>query len=697
MATVRIPNRWAERPEDADITSGQRTIGDGKQFDQYFDDCERQDKTVVEDGGVEETMDVVKRVIHRYYKDAERIAPTLRRATLEDTCRSIWNFLYGNIQYKLDDRGLEQLRRPSRSWVDRQHGIDCDDFSIFASSILMCLGIPHTLRITKYSLPSWQHVYVTVPRPGREDYYTIDAVLSRPLYEKPFSQKKDYPVSMDGITINVLSGTDDFYAASDEAVQPPVTDSLSSVLFGLSDAVLNGEASEEEIHAALGAYLENTRRVAAQAPQLLRAAGRDPHVFLQQADYALKHWNTPNRGAALAVLAGQEDRVNALNGFADDEALGGTDDEALYGADDDMAERLDGLGAISKKKASAKTAAKSAPAKPAAKKQGLFKKVAQAVTRPAQGLKKVATKAVKTVVRYNPLAIASRNGFLLAVKLNIGKMASKLKWAYATPQQAAAKGISPQRQAAAKRAVAKVEKLFVSKLQGKSDALRNAILRSKGGSLSGLTGLGQLGEPVTVGAALLASLPVIVQVVAIMKGEPGLVAPGEWIDPEADIRAGGGEEHEAIAFDDAAEGWTGENYGAQPSYATQSYAPAQYAAPEEEAGYSNQYRAMPYYAPETAVTIPTDEAGYFLEGLGSTSSAFGRLFGFFRDNPLLAAGVAVGGIYVVGRAFNASPVGRTPRNPSTLGGARTTSIKKAASSAAKKKPARKAPATIVLR
>jgi hypothetical protein len=40
----------------------------------------------------------------------------LRRSSTLDTCKAIWDFIYDYVQYKLDKRGLEQLRRPARSW-----------------------------------------------------------------------------------------------------------------------------------------------------------------------------------------------------------------------------------------------------------------------------------------------------------------------------------------------------------------------------------------------------------------------------------------------------------------------------------------------------------------------------------------------------------------------------------------------------
>jgi len=135
----------------------------------------------------------MERVIHTYLDDTIQIAQLLRKAQSIETIQSIWDFLYHNIQYKLDKNGLEQLRRPARSWAERYTGIDCDCFSIFASSILVNLGIPHYLRVTRYSQPTWQHVYVVVPKDGKSlanGYWTIDAVLARADYEKPFTAKR---------------------------------------------------------------------------------------------------------------------------------------------------------------------------------------------------------------------------------------------------------------------------------------------------------------------------------------------------------------------------------------------------------------------------------------------------------------------------------------------------------------------------
>ncbi|MBN1968521.1 MAG: hypothetical protein JW870_04060, partial [Candidatus Delongbacteria bacterium] len=188
----------------ANISSGYRQIKDGGLFDRFFTQPEEQDRIIIEDGEVEETVDLMKKVVWKYLNDTKKIAQYLKGSTLQETCRNTWDFLFNHIQYKLDQKGLEQLRRPNRSWAERTTGIDCDCFSIFVSSILTNLKIPHEFRIAKYNKEAYQHVYVIVPSKGKSGYITIDCVLSQFNYEKPFTAKKDFSMSLNGINVAVL-------------------------------------------------------------------------------------------------------------------------------------------------------------------------------------------------------------------------------------------------------------------------------------------------------------------------------------------------------------------------------------------------------------------------------------------------------------------------------------------------------------
>jgi hypothetical protein len=501
------------------ISSGYRTIRDGGDYNKFFTSPDGNDR-VVRDGDVFETVDLMKRVVWKYIDDTKRIAAYLKGSTLKDTCQNIWNFLYHHIQYKLDERGLEQLRRPNRSWAERKTGIDCDCFSIFVSSILTNLQVPHSFRITKYEKDSFQHVYVVVPISGSANEYIIDCVLSKFNYEKPYTAKKDFPMSLDKINIAVLSG-----------FTPDVMDIVNG-LDGLDDMELLGADGEAIRSRAVYEHLVKTRNLIAQKPHLIAQVDYPP-AFLQMLDYAIANWNSPNRTAALENLARNEDvlnRLNGMDGMPDDTELDGTDD--LWGFVDGLSlgEIDEELGKASRKARKAKRKAKRADRKK--NKKGFFRKVGQAV-------KKGAQKAVKAIVRFNPLSIAARNGFLLFLKLNIKKVASRLKWAYATQQQATAKGVTTQQWEKSKKALAKIEKLFADKLQGKKSALKNAILKGKAGGLNGFGGDEEVdirGLGAAPAAALAAAVPVITAALKIMK-ETGLMKSDEAQNVEAEISA----------------------------------------------------------------------------------------------------------------------------------------------------------------
>ncbi|MCX8483149.1 MAG: hypothetical protein ORN50_06170 [Crocinitomicaceae bacterium] len=464
---------------DIEITSGQRPIRDGKQYERYFPKPEERDRIIIKDGEVDDTVELMEKVVHKYLTDTYRIAATLKRNSIEATCKSIYDFVYNHVQYKLDKRGLEQLRRPARSWAERRTGVDCDCMSIFVSSILTNLKIPHSFRITRYSADHWQHVYVIVPN-ERGGYINIDAVVSPFGYEKPFTDKMDYTMSLNGINVAVLSG---------------LNSDLDTVVMGsgLSGSDL-GATAKQDLD-SIYRHLVATRKSISENPKMVSSID-DPQALIKMLDYAIQYFYTDKRDEALAILEKNEEQLNYRNGFS------GLGDDVF----DHDEYALNGPG-----------------------KKGFFKGISNAVKKVGKGLKEVG----KAVIRFNPVSIAARGGFLVAMKINLGKMAAKLKWGYATKEQAAAKGISESQWNKSKEALAKVERLFADKLQGKRDALRNAILKGKAGNLDGIVeeDFQGLGEPVT-GATLAAATPIIVAAIKILK-DSGLLGKNENVDADA--------------------------------------------------------------------------------------------------------------------------------------------------------------------
>lgn len=478
-----------------------RTLRSGYEYDKYFPIPNFNDTVLLKNGSPEETVKLIVEIVKKTKADTQNIAQILKGSTINETCKNVWNFIYSHIQYKLDEIGKEQLRRPARLWAERTTGGDCDCMALFASSILTNLNIPYYLRITKYNGNDYyQHIYVVVPN-GSKKEIIIDPVMEQFNAEKQFTGNKDY--TMNGIPVHYLSG-------------------LNEDLIDVLDATcLEGFGDYETINPeALKNYLIQTKNVVKQNPSLISSV-EYPKAFIEMIDYLLENWDNPtSRAIALENLKRNEEEMNKLSGVFDDN----TDDTETIITDED-------LGALFKKKTAAeKTAKKQAKAekKAANKNKNFFTKVGDALK-----------SGGKAFIKYNPVTIAARNGFLLFLKLNIKKAASKLKWAYATPQQAQQAGITPQKQAQAKNALAKTEKLYADKLQGKKDKLKDAILKGKAGGLNGIeeedyTDM-QLGiEPATT-TLFAAATPVIIACMKILQ-ESGLLSSQEASNLELELQ-----------------------------------------------------------------------------------------------------------------------------------------------------------------
>ena len=81
------------RFEIGSITSGYRTIRDGRKYDHFFPKPEVSDRIIIEDGEVEDTVDLMKRVVWRYIDDTKAIAPHLQGDSKIQTSQNIWDFL----------------------------------------------------------------------------------------------------------------------------------------------------------------------------------------------------------------------------------------------------------------------------------------------------------------------------------------------------------------------------------------------------------------------------------------------------------------------------------------------------------------------------------------------------------------------------------------------------------------------------
>ncbi len=170
-------------------TSAKRASMDGAAYNHLFPPVSGSNEVIKKSADLADTVKFIPKAVHQTLPQTAKLAIILKGATLRQTCSNIWHFLHGHVNYQKDEQGKEQIRSPARAWRDRKMGIDCDCFSVFISSILTNLGIPHKLRITKYSKDSFQHIYPIVPY--GEGYITMDCVTDEFDYEVPYTEKKD--------------------------------------------------------------------------------------------------------------------------------------------------------------------------------------------------------------------------------------------------------------------------------------------------------------------------------------------------------------------------------------------------------------------------------------------------------------------------------------------------------------------------
>lgn len=185
-----------------------RNIKSGYAFDNLFPQSKNDIKTIRRNADLSDTMAFIPKVVRDTLHQTKGIAHRLKAKNVYDTCRNIWQFVYDHINYKKDKEGYEQVRSPARTWHDRRDGVDCDCYSVFISSMLTNLEIPHSFRITKYRRNHFQHIYPIVP--NGSGHITMDCVTDYFNYEVPFTDKKDYRMDLqyldglDGATLGLF-------------------------------------------------------------------------------------------------------------------------------------------------------------------------------------------------------------------------------------------------------------------------------------------------------------------------------------------------------------------------------------------------------------------------------------------------------------------------------------------------------------
>lgn len=144
----------------------------------------------------------VQEVIYTDADDTQRLAARYPRTV--EGLRQLYRDVYNRIRYVEDPNFYQWVQTPSFLWHHSRRG-DCKSLTVFISSVLQNMGIPHLIRYTSYDFSPWRperkkkfkHVYPVALLNGRE--IPMDIVYQKQENgrfgtEKPFARKRDIAV-----------------------------------------------------------------------------------------------------------------------------------------------------------------------------------------------------------------------------------------------------------------------------------------------------------------------------------------------------------------------------------------------------------------------------------------------------------------------------------------------------------------------
>lgn len=142
--------------------------------------------------------DVVKAELECYnmWKNQPKELVRNLHGTVDERCEAIFSYLLDNVEYKLDDEGMQYIKSPARLLADGCG--DCKSLTMFLACCLHCMGIEHIIRFVNYDGGSqFTHVYpVAIDEYGNEIILDacekdVDGVVMYD-YARSYKHKKDF-------------------------------------------------------------------------------------------------------------------------------------------------------------------------------------------------------------------------------------------------------------------------------------------------------------------------------------------------------------------------------------------------------------------------------------------------------------------------------------------------------------------------
>lgn len=211
------------------VAQTKRAIKPSAQYNHLFGAPSGQLKNIKVNPSVAEILHHMQILVNNTLPQTSKFAAYLQQnnKTTESLLKALFTFMYQHIDYREDKQGFEQLREPSRLFLDKIG--DCDCYSVFIKSVLQNIGLKSHFKVVKFNnSPNFSHVYVVVPKfasanlSNRNDYWVIDPVLDT---------FNDEAKGITGAEVASLSGTPSYFNGVPNAPIPQKQNSVTDMLF----------------------------------------------------------------------------------------------------------------------------------------------------------------------------------------------------------------------------------------------------------------------------------------------------------------------------------------------------------------------------------------------------------------------------------------------------------------------------------
>lgn len=501
------------------------------------------------DINIENAPEEIRNITLESYKQVKGLSKHLYDKDIRQFSWNILDWCLNNFNYREDNPDVDQYREPARAWKDKN--IDCDCFTIFINSLLLCSGINCQSVMVGCNGKDYHHIYAAIGAHQNNDGSVSGGIVIDPVMKEKTIFKHPEGITKSKITnimmFERLSGNNSNHKAKFLVglggladIVSPATQKLMDFRNNIIQQATKNISSHNDKLKALKPHMNELSKL--NYCIALNANPEEQRAFLKlfQAINTVTPYGDIIINSDKSLLKGLGELISEdIAGFI------GCDLNGLNGIDG-----LDGIGSLKSKLKSLKNKVESKLKTAVNKVESAAKDVSHAVGDAAVKVAKtaheeakkglevaetIAKKTIHIIAKVNPVGLIARNAFLLLLQFNAFNLARKLSVGSGTLSEAQSREYSESDYNKIKTEVTKCAKLF-NTLGGEEKHFYDAINKGKdkrplfGIGSKNVNGLGVISE-----ASITAASGIIAGISSILKPILSLFKKKDAGDPNEKV------------------------------------------------------------------------------------------------------------------------------------------------------------------